>query len=131
MIKDILQSSKNIAVVYLAPQSEKTSNYVSAFLQKQGYRIFPVYPKEDLILGEKVYRDIIEITEPIDIVLMFRKSEFATKLVDEVVKIGAKTFWLQMGLQNEQAKQICLQNKINFVEDKCIMVEFERLFNKG
>lgn len=128
MIKDILKNSKNIAIVYMSPKMEKTSNYAGAFLQAKGYKIFPVYPKEDFILGHKVYRDIKEIPEAIDIVLMFRKSEFASELVKDVVEIKAKTFWLQMGLENEEAKEICEQNHINFVQNKCIMVEFERHF---
>lgn len=128
MIKEILENSKNIAVVYLSPESDKASNFVSSYMQRKGYKIFPVFPKEDEILGEKVYRKLEEIPEKIDIVLIFRKSEFASELVKDVVKIQAKTFWLQSGITNEEARKICEENKINFVEDKCIMQEYKKLF---
>lgn len=126
-IHEILKTAKNIAIVGLSPDTSKASNMVAKFLKERGLKIFPVYPKEDEILGFKVYRNLSEIDEYIDIVVMFRKGEFATALVEEVIKVGAKTLWLQLGITNEAAKERAKQAGVNFVEDKCIKIELERL----
>lgn len=126
-INEILQTSKTIAVVGLSPDESKPSHYVSKFLQSRGYKIYPIYPKFDEILGEKVYRNLSEISAKIDIVVMFRKGEFAPILIDEVIKKGVKTLWLQLGITNEKAKIKALENSINFVQDRCIMIELSKL----
>lgn len=125
-IKEILQNSKTVAVVGLSPDESKASHYVSKFMQEKGYKIYPIYPKEETILGEKVYRNLSEIKDDIDIVLMFRKGEFASEIIDDVINKGAKTFWLQLGIKNEEAKAKALNNGINFVQDRCIMVEYKK-----
>lgn len=127
MIDEILKSAENIAIVGLSPDESKASNMVSKFLQKQGYKIYPVYPKEDVILGEKVYRNLADIDDSIDIAVMFRKGEFAEILIDEAIKKGIKTLWLQLGITNETARLKAERNGINFVEDKCIKIELQRL----
>lgn len=124
---EILKTAKNIAIVGLSPDTSKASNMVAKFLKERGLKIFPIYPKEDEILGFKVYRNLSEIDEDIDIVVMFRKGEFATALVEEVIRVGAKTLWLQLGITNEAAKERAKQAGVNFVEDKCIKIELERL----
>ncbi|MSN97053.1 CoA-binding protein [Campylobacter sp. FMV-PI01] len=129
-IKEILKFSKNIAVVGLSPDKSKPSHYVSKFMQEKGYKIYPIYPKFDEILNEKVYRNLSEIKDDIDIVLMFRKAEFASEIIDDVINKGAKTFWLQLGIKNEEAKIKALNKGINFIEDKCIMVEYQNIFLK-
>ncbi|AQW87023.1 CoA-binding domain protein [Campylobacter pinnipediorum subsp. caledonicus] len=100
---------------------------VASYLQKQGFKIYPIYPKMDEILGEKVYRNLNEIKDDIDIVVMFRKAEFAETLVDEVMQKGAKTLWLQLDIINDKAKEKALQNNINFVQNRCIKIEHMRL----
>lgn len=127
MIDEILKSAENIAIVGLSPDEGKASNMVSKFLQKQGYKIYPVYPKEDVILGEKVYRNLADIDDDIDIAVMFRKGEFAEILIDEAIKKGIKTLWLQLGITNETARLKAERNGINFVEDRCIKIELQRL----
>lgn len=127
MIDEILKSAENIAIVGLSPDESKASNMVSKFLQKQGYKIYPVYPKEDVILGEKVYRNLADIDDSIDIAVMFRKGEFAEILIDEAIKKGIKTLWLQLGITNETARLKAERNGINFVEDRCIKIELQRL----
>ncbi|NLK67287.1 MAG: CoA-binding protein [Campylobacteraceae bacterium] len=125
-IKEILQTTKTVAVVGLSPDVEKPSNYVSRYMQEMGYKIYPIYPKFDEILGEKVYRSLSEIDAPIDMVVMFRKGEFASVIIDEVIAKNVKTFWLQLGITNDEVKEIALKNGINFVQDKCVMQEAMR-----
>ncbi|NLY03336.1 MAG: CoA-binding protein [Campylobacter sp.] len=128
-IKDILQTTSSIAIVGLSPDESKPSNYVSRFLKEKGYKIYPIYPKFDEILGQKVYRRLSEILDPIDMVVMFRKGEYAEALLDEVIVKNVKTLWLQQGITNEIAKSKALENSVNFIQDKCAMVEYERNFN--
>ena len=123
----ILSSTKNIAVVGLSPDERKPSNEVAKFLIERGFNIFPVYPKFDEILGRKVYRNLTQIDENIDIAVMFRKGEFASELVKDAVKKGVKTLWLQLGITNDEARAVVRENGINFVQDKCIKIELQRL----
>lgn len=126
-LRQILSSAKNIAVVGLSPDESKPSNEVAKFLIERGFNIFPVYPKFDEILGRKVYRNLTEIDENIDVVVMFRKGEFASELVKDAVKKGVKTLWLQLGITNDEAGAVARENGINFVQDKCIKIELQRL----
>ncbi len=102
----ILSSAKNIAVVGLSPDESKPSNGVAKFLIERGFNVFPVYPKFDEILGRKVYRNLTQIEGDVDIVVMFRKGEFASELVKDAVKKGVKTLWLQLGITNDEAGAI-------------------------
>ncbi|WP_069636386.1 CoA-binding protein [Campylobacter pinnipediorum] len=124
---EFINEAKNIAIVGLSPDENKDSNMVASYLQKQDFKIYPIYPKMDEILGEKVYRSLNEIKDNIDIVVMFRKAEFAETLVDEVIQKGAKTLWLQLDIINDKAKEKALQNNINFVQNRCIKIEYMRL----
>ena len=126
-LRQILSSAKNIAVVGLSPDESKPSNEVSKFLIESGFSVFPVYPKFDEILGRKVYRNLTQIDENIDIAVMFRKGEFASELVKDAVKKGVKTLWLQLGITNDAAGTVARENGINFVQDKCIKIELKKL----
>ena len=123
----ILSSAKNIAVVGLSPDESKPSNEVAKFLIERGFNVFPIYPKFDEILGRKVYRNLTQIDENIDIAVMFRKGEFASELVKDAVKKGVKTLWLQLSITNDSAGAVARENGINFVQDKCIKIELQRL----
>ena len=123
----ILSSAKNIAVVGLSPDESKPSNEVAKFLIERGFNVFPVYPKFDEMLGRKVYRNLAQIDQDIDIAVMFRKGEFASELVKDAVKKGVKTLWLQLGIANDEAGAVARKNGINFVQDKCIKIELQRL----
>ena len=123
----ILSSAKNIAVVGLSPDESKPSNEVAKFLIERGFNVFPVYPKFDEILGRKVYRNLTQIDQDIDIAVMFRKGEFASELVKDAVKKGVKTLWLQLGITNDEAGAVARENGINFVQDRCIKIELQRL----
>ncbi|MBR2156961.1 MAG: CoA-binding protein [Campylobacter sp.] len=127
MIEEILKNAKNIAIVGLSPDEEKDSNRVAKYLISQNLNIFPIYPKFDEILDRKVYRNLKEISDKIDIVVMFRKGEFANELISDVIAQGAKTLWLQLGIFNDEAGKIAENNGVNFVQNKCIMVEYKNL----
>ena len=126
-LRQILSSAKNIAVVGLSPDESKPSNEVAKFLIERGFNVFPVYPKFDEILGRKVYRNLTQIDQDIDIAVMFRKGEFASELVKDAVKKGVKTLWLQLGITNDEAGAVARENGINFVQDRCIKIELQRL----
>ena len=126
-IGQILSAAKNIAVVGLSPDESKPSNEVAKFLIERGFNVFPIYPKFDEILGRKVYRNLTQIDEDIDIAVMFRKGEFASELVKDAIKKGVKTLWLQLGITNDAAGAIARKNRINFVQDKCIKIELKGL----
>jgi len=126
-LRQILSSAKNIAVVGLSPDEGKPSNEVAKFLIESGFNVFPVYPKFDEILGRKVYRNLMQIEGDIDIAVMFRKGQFASELVKDAVKKGVKTLWLQLGITNDEAGAIARDNGINFVQDRCIKIELQRL----
>lgn len=133
-IKNILEDSKNIAIVGLSPDSTKDSNIVARYLQRVGYSIIPIYPKEDFILDSKVYRSLSEAMDSIkiDIVVMFRKSEFALNLATEITNhtkdsATPKLFWMQLGMRNPKARQMLEQNNIKVIEDKCIKIEHEEI----
>ena len=126
-LRRILSSAKNIAVVGLSPDESKPSNEVAKFLIERGFNVFPVYPKFDEILGRKVYRNLMQIEGDIDIAVMFRKGEFASELVKDAVKKGVKTLCLQLGITNDEAEAVARENGINFVQDKCIKIELQRL----
>ena len=126
-LRQILSTAKNIAVVGLSPDESKPSNEVAKFLIERGFNVFPVYPKFDEILGRKIYRNLTQIDQDIDIAVMFRKGEFASELVKDVVKKGVKTLWLQLGITNDEAGAIARENGINFVQDRCIKIELQRL----
>jgi len=129
-IRHILMAAKNIVIVGLSPDETKASNNVAKFLQSKGYKIFPVYPKENEILNCKVYRNLEQILDKIDIVVMFRKGEFADELLKSIIKKDIKTLWLQLDIVNESAKLKAEQSGINFIQNRCIKIEWQRLFDK-
>lgn len=130
-IKRILQETKNIAVVGLSGDPDKTSHMVSAAMQAKGYRVIPVNPKETEILGEKCYKSLADIPEPIDIVNVFRRPEHTPPIAEEAVAAGAKVLWLQLGIANEEAAAIAAAGGLTVVMDRCIKVEDSILLPHG
>ncbi|MGH2327875.1 CoA-binding protein [Campylobacter taeniopygiae] len=122
-IKKILEQTKSIAVVGLSVDSSKASYIVAQYLQENGYKIYPIYPKFEEVLGEKIYRNLEDINEKIDLVLMFRKGSFAANLLPIIIQKGIKNFWLQLGIFNDEVREKCQKLGINFVQDRCIMQE--------
>lgn len=130
-IKKDLKKAKKIAIVGLSPDMQKDSNEVARYLQEKGYKIIPIYPKEEIILGEKVYRSVEEALENecVDILVIFRKSEICEQIATEVLasKNFPKVFWMQLGISNSVAKDILQSSGIAVVEDKCIKIEHQNL----
>ena len=103
LIEEQLTRSKTIAVVGLSPNLERDSHRVAKYLKEQGYRIIPVNPTVDEVLGEKSYPDLNSVPEPVDMVDIFRRSETVPPVVDEAIEIGAKYIWMQDGVVHEKA----------------------------
>lgn len=123
-IKQILEQAGLIAVVGLSDKPDRTSHMVAAAMQARGYRIAPVNPTvEGTILGEKVYASLSDIPDPVDIVNVFRRSEQVVPIAEEAVKIGAKVFWLQQGIYNEEAAEMAQAGGLTVIMDACIKVE--------
>ena len=129
---DILKTSKVIVVVGLSPKEHRASNQVARYMQEKGYKIVPVYPREEKILGEKVYRSLDEIDFDVDIVDVFRKGEDTPPIVEKAVKLpGIKCVFLQEGVKNSLSKEIAENAGVFYVEDKCLMVEHIRCEKEG
>ena len=123
----ILLESKNIAVVGLSRSPEKESHKVASYLQERGYDIIPINPSGETILGKKACKRITEIRKPIDIVDVFRPAQECEEIARQALKLKPKIVWLQLGIENGKAKEICKKNGIVFVQDKCIKIEHKRL----
>jgi len=122
-IKLILEKTKIIAVVGLSDNPERTSYMVSEAMQNKGYRIIPVNPNAEVILGEKCYASLAEIPEQIDIVNVFRRSEFIVPIAEEAIQVKAKVLWLQLGVFNEEAASLASEQGVTVIMDRCIKVE--------
>ena len=126
-VRDILEKSKIIAVVGLSPKPERDSHEVAKYLQDQGYRIVPVNPRADTILGEKSYPDLASIPEKVDVVDIFRRSDDVPPVVDQAIDIGAKAVWMQLGIVNEAAAAKAREAGLGVVMDRCMLVEHRNL----
>lgn len=121
-IKTILEESKTIAVVGLSDNPERTSYQIAAEMQKAGYKIFPVNPMIDEVLGEKAYASLTDIEEDIDIVNVFRRSEFLPEIAKNTVKVDAAVFWAQQGVVNQEAYDYLKKHNLTVIMDLCIKV---------
>ncbi len=128
--KKILQENKTIAVVGCSRESEKPSHTVPKYMKEEGYKIIPVNPFADQILGEKVHKSLSEINEPIDIVNIFRPSEQCLEVVKEAINLKPKVIWMQLGIKNEEAAQLAEKNGIEVIMDKCFYIEHQNLIKK-
>jgi uncharacterized protein len=131
MIDEILRDSHIIAIVGLSANKERPSYRVSAYLKEQGYKIMPVNPKEDQILGERCYSSLTSIGEQVDIVDVFRHSDEVEAIVDEAIKMGAKVVWMQEGVVNEEAAVKARHAGLEVIMDMCMMKEHRRMMKKG
>jgi uncharacterized protein len=129
-IKLILENAKIIAVVGLSDNPDRTSYMVSEAMQNKGYRIIPVNPNAEKILGEKCYASLTDIPEQIDIVNVFRRSEFIVPIAEEAIKSKAKVLWLQQGVYNEEAASLASKQELTVIMDRCIKVEHSILLPK-
>ena len=141
-IKDILKNSKTIAMVGISSEKKgedpkilkrKPANVVMKYMQDFGYKVIPINPfaEGEIINGEKVLSSLEKITEPVDIVDIFRPSKETPDIANEAIKIGSKVLWLQYGIHNEEARKISENAKIKYVSNKCIKQEYQKLFQKS
>ncbi len=122
----ILREFSTLAVVGVSRHPHKAAFSVPSALQAEGFRVIPVNPEAETLLGERAYPTLSAIPEPVEVVLVFRPSEEAPAIAEEAVRIGAKALWLQLGLKSEQARRIAEQAGLLYVEDHCMAVERAR-----
>jgi predicted CoA-binding protein len=126
-IAELLRSSKTVAVVGLSNRRSRASYGVSEYLQRAGYRIIPVNPQETEVLGETAYPDLDAVPEKVDIVDIFRRSEFVPEIVDAAIRIGAKAVWMQEGVVHEEAAEKARAAGLSVVMDHCMLKEHRKL----
>ena len=131
-IKNILSKYKSIAMVGVSKDLKKTSTIVMKYMQDYGFKVYPVNPsaKGEKILGEEVYAKVTDINKNVEIVDVFRPSNEAYGIAEDAVKIGAKVLWLQLGIRDQKAKKLVEENKMEYIENKCTKMEYQKYFLK-
>jgi uncharacterized protein len=127
MVERILTTYRSITVVGASAATAKPAHYVPAHMQEHGWRIVPVNPHEDEILGERVYRSLADVPEPVGLVDVFRPSAATPDIARQAVAAGATALWLQLGIASDEARAIAEDAGLLYVEDRCLIVEQRRL----
>lgn len=122
-MKKLWQEIKTIAVVGLSDKPTRPSYMVAKYMQSAGFKIIPVNPQCQEILGEVCYPDLLSIPEKVDMVDVFRKSEDCLPIAKDAVQIGAQVFWMQMGVINHEAAEYAAQHGLEVIMDQCLMIE--------
>jgi len=116
-------NARTIAIVGLSDDPDRTSNHVGGYLQDAGFAIIPVNPNCKTALGQPCLTSLADLKEPPDVVLVFRRSEYTPAIAEAAVAVKAKGLWLQVGIRNSQARNIAEDSGLDYVEDRCMMVE--------
>lgn len=124
---DFFKNIKTIAVVGLSDNPQRPSFQVAKFLMEKGFRVIPVNPNIDSFLGRKSYASLSEVKEKIDVVEIFRRSEFVEKIIDEAIEINAKSIWMQEGVINDEAARKAKDAGLNVVMDMCMMKVYKKI----
>jgi len=119
---EILQGARTIAVVGASRDPDKAGGSVPVELQRRGFRIIPINPYANMLFGERVYRSLLDVPEPIDIVDVFRPAADAPEIARQAAAIGARALWLQLDIRSEEARRIAQEAGMEFVEDECTAV---------
>jgi predicted CoA-binding protein len=127
-LRRILKSTRTIAVVGLSAQWHRPSYFAAKYLQDHGYRIIPVNPMYEEVLGEKCYRSLRDIPGPVDMVDCFRKSAEIPAIAQDAIALGARVLWMQLGVENAQARQRAEEAGLEVVEDRCVKIEHGRFY---
>jgi len=127
-VKEILSKYKTIAVVGISPKEDRPSFRVASYLKSKGYKIIPVNPGHEEVLGEKCYPSLKEVPEKVEIVDIFRKAEAVEEVIKQAIEIGAKVAWMQLGIVNNKAAKLAKDAGMQVVMDKCMLVEHGKLF---
>lgn len=130
-LRRLLETSRRIAVVGLSPKPDRDSNRVAAFLLGRGYQIMPVYPRNETIFDEKVYRHVNEIPGVVDVVDVFRRGEDLPEVVEDAIAAGAPAVWFQLGCVNEAAAERARSAGLTVVMDRCMKIEIVRLLGSA
>jgi len=130
-LRKILDEARTIAVVGLSSREDRPSYGVGRYLKENGYRVIPVHPKEEQVLGEKAYPTLADVPEPIDLVDVFRKAEDTPEVAREAVETGAKVLWLQEDIVSDEARQIAEDGGMQVVMGICIKKTLQRLDLEG
>ena len=125
--ENLLRHAKTIAVLGLSSSPWRPSYGVSEYMQSVGYRIVPVNPKETEVLGEKAFATLDDVPVAVDIVNVFRQSQFVPEIVEAAIRIGAKGVWLQEGVVHEEAAQKAREAGLEVVMDRCILKEHRKM----
>ena len=123
----IVKEAETVAVVGLSNDPEKYSHKVGSYLKEQGYRIIPVNPTEEEVIGERAYDTVDQIPERIDVVDVFLPPEKTSEIAEDAVQAGAKALWLQEGIENAEARRIAEEGGLAYVEDRCMRKTHESL----
>ncbi len=126
-IRTLLKEAKTIAVLGLSPKPDRDSHRVAVYLRDCGYRILPVRPGQKELLGERAYASLVDVSEPVDIVDVFRRSDQVMPHARESLRVKPKAFWMQLGIENEEAARLLTENGIDVVMNRCIKIEHGRL----
>jgi uncharacterized protein len=127
-IRRILRNSRTIAVVGLSAQWHRPSYFAAKYMQEHGYRVIPVNPMYNAVLGEKCYKSLREIPEKVDIVDCFRKSAEIPAIAEDAVVMGARVLWMQLGVENPAARRIAESAGLEVIENRCVKIEHGRFF---
>jgi predicted CoA-binding protein len=127
-LRRILKTAKTIAVVGLSAQWHRPSYFAAKYLQDHGYRIVPVNPMYDEVLGEKCYKSLRDVPDRIDMVDCFRKSAEIPAIAEEAIAVGAKVLWMQLGVENAQARKRAEEAGLEVVENRCVKIEHGRFY---
>ena len=130
-LEAMLRSARTIAVVGLSSDPGRDSNSVARYLQTVGYRVVPVNPYEDEILGERAFPSLLDLPEAPDIVDVFRRAEHTPRVAGDAVAIGAKVLWLQSGIVSDESRRIAEEGGLAYVEDECIRTVHQILLDAG
>jgi len=130
-IREILEGSKTLAVLGLSSRAARPSHGVAEYMQRKGYRIIPVNPNEESVLGEKAYPSLDDVPEPFDVVVIFRRTEFVPEVVEAAIRKQAKVVWMQEGVIHEQAAERARAAGLTVVMDRCILKEHAKRFVTG
>ncbi len=127
-IKDLLEKSKTIAVLGLSPNPERDSNTVGKYLKEKGYKIIPIRPGQEELLGEKAYASLDDIDDSIDIIDVFRNPAQILPHALEALRVKPKVFWMQLGIENQEAAELLISSGVDVIMNRCIKIEHDRLF---
>ncbi len=127
-LRRILREGRTVAVVGLSAQWHRPSYFAAKYLQEHGYRVIPVNPAYESVLGERCYKSLADIPVKVDVVDCFRRSEEIPALADQAIAIGAKVLWMQLGVRHAEARARAEAAGLQVVEDRCMKIEHARLF---